>query len=165
MEIHLKWNRSNLWKAARKIESWARFNFYVYTWPSMHCLFFIYAPTRNIKVTRQSKYILTRWDWTELLNKMPGLSKNIKCLLNAGPLEKRDPDCQKQRTRVLWPSWPGWVNQSVYMEKNGPARRVTCHRKNWPGLLAEPKFYFSCKRFATFCKEIYEQLTSPGWLE
>lgn len=84
MEIHLKWNRSNLWKAARKIKSWARFNFYVYAWPSTHCLFFIYAPTRNIKVTRQWKYILTRWDWTELLNKMPGLSKNIKCLLKTG---------------------------------------------------------------------------------
>ena len=106
MEIHLKWNRSNLWKAARKIKSWARFNFYVYAWPSMHCLFFIYAPTRNIKVTRQWKYILTRWDWTELLNKMPGLSKTIKCLLNAEPFsfKKRDPDCQKQRSRVLWPS-------------------------------------------------------------
>ena len=106
MEIHLKWNRSNLWKAARKIKSWARFNFYVYAWPSTHCLFFIYAPTRNIKVTRQWKYILTRWDWTELLNKMPGLSKNIKCLLNTGPFsfKKRDPDCQKQRSRVLRPS-------------------------------------------------------------
>ena len=27
----------------RPRESWARFNFYVYAWPSIHCLYFIYA--------------------------------------------------------------------------------------------------------------------------
>ena len=29
-----------------KRESWARFNFYFYAWPFIHCLYFIYA--RNI---------------------------------------------------------------------------------------------------------------------
>ena len=41
----------------RKRESWARFNFYVYAWPSMHCLYFIYARTQ-VKITRQWKSTL-----------------------------------------------------------------------------------------------------------
>ena len=40
-----KWNRDNVWKATRKRKSWARFNFYVCTWPSIRCLYFIYART------------------------------------------------------------------------------------------------------------------------
>ena len=39
-------------------------------------------------------------------------------------------------------------------QKGDPARRVT--------LLAEPTFCFSCKRFAKFCKEMYEKLARPG---
>ena len=39
-------------------------------------------------------------------------------------------------------------------QKGNPARRVT--------LLAEPTFCFSCKRFAKFCKEMYEKLARPG---
>ena len=39
-------------------------------------------------------------------------------------------------------------------QKIEPARRVT--------LLAEPTFCFLCKRFAKFCKEMYEKLARPG---
>ena len=66
MEIHLKgwyplscnfsvrkWNSGNVWKATRKRKSWARFNFYVYPWSSIHCLYFIYA--RKIYVTAYSR--------------------------------------------------------------------------------------------------------------
>ena len=38
-----KWNRGNVWKATRKRISWARFFFFVYAWPSIHCLYSIYA--------------------------------------------------------------------------------------------------------------------------
>ena len=38
--------------------------------------------------------------------------------------------------------------------KGNPARRVT--------LLAEPTFCFSCKRFAKFCKEMYEKVARQG---
>ena len=38
-------------------------------------------------------------------------------------------------------------------QKGNSARRVT--------LLAEPTFCFSCKRFAKFCKEMYEKLARP----
>ena len=38
-----KWNRDDVWKAARKRKSWARLNFYVYARPSIHRLYFIYA--------------------------------------------------------------------------------------------------------------------------
>ena len=31
------------WKAPRKCKSWARFNFYIYASPSIHCFHFIYA--------------------------------------------------------------------------------------------------------------------------
>ena len=61
-------------------------------------------------------------------------------------------------------TWPG---QSVYVEKRwpslegdsqkvDPARRVA--------LLAKPTFRFSFKRFASFCKKMYEKLArlSPG---
>ena len=41
-------------------------------------------------------------------------------------------------------------------QKGNPARRVT--------LLPEPTFCFSCKRFANFCKEMYEKLARPGKL-
>ena len=43
---------------------------------------------------------------------------------------------------------------SLPSQKGSPARRVT--------LLAEPTFCFSCKRFAKFCKEMYEKLARPG---
>ena len=35
------------------------------------------------------------------------------------------------------------------------------HRKRVTRL-AEPTFCFSCKRFAKFCKEMYEKLARPG---
>ena len=38
-----KWDRSNVWKAARKRKSWSKFNLYVYERLSIHCLYFIYA--------------------------------------------------------------------------------------------------------------------------
>ena len=38
-----KWNRGNVLKAIRERESRARFNSYVYAWPSIHCLYFIFA--------------------------------------------------------------------------------------------------------------------------
>ena len=38
-----KWKRDHVWKATRKREGWARFNFYVYTSASVHCVYFIYA--------------------------------------------------------------------------------------------------------------------------
>ena len=97
----------------------------MYAWPSIHCLFFIYARTRNIKVTRQWKYILTKWDWTELLNKMPDFRKTGSWLSKTA------------LARAL--TQFGWVNQSVYMEKNGSARRVTYHRKR----LTRPSSLFS----------------------
>ena len=49
-----KWNRGEVWKATRKSESWARFNFYVYAWPSLHCLYFIYARSHG-KIRRSWK--------------------------------------------------------------------------------------------------------------
>ena len=57
-----QWNKGNVWKATRKRESRARFNFYVYEWLSIHCLYFICA--RKIykhsqgKITRQRKSTL-----------------------------------------------------------------------------------------------------------
>ena len=52
-------------------------------------------------------------------------------------------------------------------KKVGPARRVTLpSQKGDPArrvtLLAEPTFCFSYKRFAKFCKEMYEKLARPG---
>ena len=55
------------------------------------------------------------------------------------------------------PSWPGCANQSVYKEKNWPG-----HSARWVTLLVEPTFCFSCKRFVTFYKEMYEKLADPG---
>ena len=39
-------------------------------------------------------------------------------------------------------------------QKGNPASQVT--------LLAEPAFCFSCKRFAKFCKKMYEKLAHPA---
>ena len=58
-----KWRRINIWKATRKLESWARFNFYVYARPSIHCLYFIYA--RKIHVRTHAK---TTWQWESTLS-------------------------------------------------------------------------------------------------
>ena len=52
-----KWNRGNVWKAARKRTSWARFTFYKYEWASIQCLYFIYARTL-VKIARQWKSTL-----------------------------------------------------------------------------------------------------------
>ena len=41
----------------RKRKSWTSFNFHVYTWPFIHCFFFIYARSHG-KITRQWKSTL-----------------------------------------------------------------------------------------------------------
>ena len=48
LQAHLKFTcvneiRGIVWKATRKHKRWVRFNFYVYAWAFMHCLYFIYA--------------------------------------------------------------------------------------------------------------------------
>ena len=49
--------------------------------------------------------------------------------------------------------------------KVGPAWRVTIpSKKGDPATRRDPTFCFSCKRFTTFCKELYEQLAYPGQL-
>ena len=52
--------------------------------------------------------------------------------------------------RKVGPAW----RATLPSQKGDPARRVT--------LLAEPTSCFSCKRFAKFCKEMYEKLARPG---
>ena len=78
----------------------------------------------------------------------------------------------KQSSRMLWMSRLDGVDQArrakvFNWRKLGPARRVTLQsQKGGPlsrvTLLAEPTFCFSCKRFAKFCKEMYEKLARPG---
>ena len=59
----VKRNRGYVWKATRKRKSWTSLNSYVYAWPFIHCLYFIYV--RKIyqrsqgKITRQWKSTLT----------------------------------------------------------------------------------------------------------
>ena len=69
-----------------------------------------------------------RLDWA--IKQNAGLSKNGILIVKNSARACSDP---------VWPSWPGWVNQSVYMEKNGSARRVTYHRKR----LTRPSSLFS----------------------
>ena len=50
--------------------------------------------------------------------------------------------------------------------KVGPARRVTLPSQKGNlarrvTLLAEPTFCLSCKRFAKFCKDLYQKVASP----
>ena len=59
-----KWNRGNVGRAKRKRESWERFNFYVYAWPSTHCVYVIYA-RMHVKITRQWKSTLKAPQTTE----------------------------------------------------------------------------------------------------
>ena len=53
-----------VWTVMRERESWARFNFYFYTWPFIHCLYFIYARKIYVrshgKITWQCKSTLTQ---------------------------------------------------------------------------------------------------------
>ena len=69
MEIHLKgwfplsrnfcvrkWNRGDVWNATRKRKSWARFNFHVYAWSSIHCLYFIYARKTYVHAYSRKNY-------------------------------------------------------------------------------------------------------------
>ena len=49
-----EWDRGNVWKATRKRKCWARLNFYAYAWPSIQCLYFIYA--RKIYVYARKNY-------------------------------------------------------------------------------------------------------------
>ena len=59
----VKRNRGYVWKAKHKRKGWTSLNSYVYAWPFIHCLYFIYA--RKIyqrshgKFTRQWKSTLT----------------------------------------------------------------------------------------------------------
>ena len=54
--------RGNVWSVARKRKSWARFNFYGYARPFIHCVYFIYARQfyagTNVKITRQWKFTI-----------------------------------------------------------------------------------------------------------
>ena len=63
--------------------------------------------------------------------------------LSRGAQNTHDPRKVGPARRVTLPS-----------QKDDPARRVT--------LLAKPTFCFSYKRFAKFCKEMYEKLARPG---
>ena len=60
--VHKK-NRGYVWKAMRKRKSWTLLNSYVYAWPFIHCLYFIYALKIYVrsheKITRQWKSTLT----------------------------------------------------------------------------------------------------------
>ena len=80
----------------------------------------------------------------------------------------------QQSSRMLWLSSLDGVDPArrakvFKRRKVGPARRVILpSQKGDPArrvtLLAEPTFCFSCKRFAKFCKEMYEKLARPGQL-
>ena len=63
-------------------------------------------------------------------------------------------------------SHPGWTSQSVVWRKVGPTRRVKVMRKGdqarWVTFQAEPTFCFSCKQFATYCKENIKRLVTHG---
>ena len=62
---------------------------------------------------------------------------------------------QLSKTKCLYGEKLAWLGgQTLPSQKGDPARWVT--------LLAEPTFCFSFKRFAKFCKEMYEKLACPG---
>ena len=54
-----KWNIGNVGKATRKRKSWARFNFYVFAWPSIQCLYFIYARKNYATVEIHDAFLAT----------------------------------------------------------------------------------------------------------
>ena len=45
-----QWNTGNVWKATLKRKSLERFNSYIYAWPSIHHLYFIYTCKNHAKV-------------------------------------------------------------------------------------------------------------------
>ena len=59
----VKRNRVYVWKATHKRESWTSLNSYVYAWPFIHCLYFIYVrkiyQRSHRKITRQWKSTLS----------------------------------------------------------------------------------------------------------
>ena len=61
-------------------------------------------------------------------------------------------------------TWLGERAKVFIWRKVGQVRRVTLPsgKGRRVTLLAEPTFWFSCKRFAKFCKEMYEKLARPG---
>ena len=65
-----------------------------------------------------------------------------------------------------WPSRSGWVSQRTYMKKKlariGRGMSLPSTKGYSRLLPAEPAVCFSCKRLATFCKEMYEKLACPG---
>jgi len=54
-----KWNIGSVGKATRKRRSWARFNFYVFAWPSTQCLYFIYARKNYATVEIHDAFLAT----------------------------------------------------------------------------------------------------------
>ena len=63
VRTRVKKNRGYVWKATHKRKSWTSLNSYVYAWPFIHCLYFIYVrkiyQSSHRKITRQWKSTLT----------------------------------------------------------------------------------------------------------
>jgi len=78
--------------------------------------------------------------------------KQSSRMLSMSRLDEVDP-ARRAKVFIWWKVGPA-RRVTLPTQKGDPAKRVT--------LLAERTFCFSCKRFAKFCKEMYEKLARPG---